>query len=188
MGSAPGQKLTFRTAGDADVDSVVALVESAYRGDASRVGWTTEADLLDGQRTDAGQVYAMIEGRESLVIVAERGTELCGCCHVERGVRDRARFGMFAVKPQLQGAGVGRSLIAEACRRASSWGSASLEMTVIKQRTDLIAWYERLGFHPTGETLPFPYGDLRFGRPRREDLEFVVLVGTCPAGGPGSGA
>src|SRR4051794_13241714 len=42
----------FREAGPADLGAIVALVESAYRGESSRAGWTTEADLLDGQRTD----------------------------------------------------------------------------------------------------------------------------------------
>jgi ribosomal protein S18 acetylase RimI-like enzyme len=175
----PDTKLTFRAAGIDDVAAIVALVESAYRGESSRRGWTTEADLLDGQRTDEEEVTSMVQRPGSLVILAEKAQDLCGCCHLEHGADGRAKFGMFAVKPDLQGMGVGRSLIAQACRRAASWGCDQLEMTVIKQRGDLIAWYQRLGFHPTGETEPFPYGNLRFGYPRRADLEFLVLVGSC---------
>lgn len=179
MAHAPDPKLAFRTAEIDDVPAVVTLVESAYRGESSRLGWTTEADLIDGQRTDPEAVSSMIEKPESVVILAVRDEELCGCCHLERCSERRAMFGMFAVSPQLQGTGVGRSLIGQACQRAVSWGCEQLEMMVIKQRGDLIAWYRRLGFHPTGETQPFPYGDLRFGKPRRADLEFVVLVGSC---------
>jgi N-acetylglutamate synthase-like GNAT family acetyltransferase len=179
VANASDPKLAFRTAEIDDVPAVVALVESAYRGESSRRGWTTEADLIDGQRTDPEAVLSMIAKPESVVILATRNEQLCGCCHVERCSEQRAMFGMFAVSPQLQGAGVGRSLIGEACRQAASWGCEQLEMMVIKQRGDLIAWYQRLGFHPTGETQPFPYGDLRFGQPRRADLEFLVLVGSC---------
>lgn len=153
------------------------LVESAYRGEESRAGWTTEAHLLDGQRTDTAQVDELIHRPGSVIILAERDGRLVGSCHLERHGDGTAYFGMFAVRPKEQGGGVGRALIGEARRAAREWGCRSLRMTVIRQRDDLIAWYARLGFHPTGEAEPFPYGDERFGRPRREDLEFVVLAG-----------
>ena len=157
----------------------MAVVESAYRGEESRAGWTTEADLLDGQRTDSDQVLSLLARPDSEILLAESDGQLFGCCHVERAGEGLAKFGMFAVNPRMQRGGVGKALIAEACRRATGWGCHRLEMSVIKQRTDLIAWYERLGFRRTGETQPFPYGDERFGRPRRRDLEFVVLAGAC---------
>lgn len=177
-------QLEFSAAGPSDVDAVVALVESAYRGEASRAGWTTEADLLVGQRTDRSQVMSLIRRPRSIVLLARSGGRLVGCCHLEvtRVARLRAAegatsayFGMFAVSPAEQGAGVGRALITEATRRALDEGCAEMRMTVIRQRADLIDWYRRLGFEPTGETGPFPYGDDRFGRPLRDDLEFVVL-------------
>lgn len=173
----PGERLSFRHASLADVDAVVALVESAYRGAASRAGWTTEADLLDGQRTDAGQVSDIVRATESVVLLAEHDGTVVACCELKHWERDVAYFGMFAVRPGLQGRGVGRALIREAERRAvERWRATSMRMTVIRQRTDLIAWYERLGYAATGETFPFPYGDRRFGVPRRDDLEFIVLA------------
>ena len=174
--------LRFRAAGVEDVDAVVWLVESAYRGDALRAGWTTEADLLDGQRTDAEQVLGLLARPAAVLLLAEDGSRrLVGCCHVEPRPDGTAYFGMFAVDPERQGEGAGRALIAEAGRRAAEWGSREMRMTVIRQREDLLAWYAWLGFTPTGETEPFPYGDERFGRPRRDDLEFVVLSGPVPA-------
>lgn len=173
--------VTFRPAGPADVDDVVALVESAYRGDSSRAGWTTEADLLDGQRTDSEQVRSLLQRTGSLILLAEVGGAVRGTCHLERVDSRTAHFGMFAVQPDLQGSGIGRSLLVRAARTAAGWGCAELRMTVIRQRGELIDWYGRLGFLPTGETEPFPYGDERFGRPRRQDLEFMVLTG--PTGG-----
>lgn len=166
----------FRVAGPADVPAVVSLVEAAYRGDASRAGWTTEADLLDGQRTDASEVGALIGRDDSLILLAEAASGLVGCCHLERRGRSTAYFGLFAVRPAEQGQGVGRAVVVEAAKRAARWGCTEMRMTVIRQRADLIGWYRKLGFGPTGETQPFPYGDERFGRPLRDDLEFVVLI------------
>jgi ribosomal protein S18 acetylase RimI-like enzyme len=172
-------ELTIRPAGPADIDAVAALVERAYRGEASRAGWTTEADLLDGQRTDPGEVAAkVISGTgEVLVAVDERGV-IVACCELEPRPHG-AYFGMFAVEPALQSAGLGRLVLDAAEARARErWSAATMEMTVIGQRTELIAWYERRGYRPTGQVKPFPYGDVTKGVPRRTDLEFVVLAKT----------
>jgi ribosomal protein S18 acetylase RimI-like enzyme len=166
----------FRVATAADVPALVALIESAYRGDASRAGWTTEADILGGQRTDPEGVLAVIESESSRLVAVERDGELVGCCQLEhRGAH--AYFGMFAVRPTLQGGGIGKAVIAEAERFArDEWGVAEMHMTVISVREDLIAWYERRGYLRTGRTSPFPYGNERFGLPTRDDLEFELLT------------
>ena len=167
--------LAFRAARPADVDALVALVQSAYRGDASRAGWTTEADLLDGQRTDPEGVGRTIADPNSRIVLAEQDGRLMACAHIECQPRG-AYFGMFSVNPKSQGGGIGNQLIAE-CERIArdEWHCASVFMTVIRQRDELIAWYERRGYAKTGERKPFPYGDARFGLPKRDDLEFIVL-------------
>jgi ribosomal protein S18 acetylase RimI-like enzyme len=168
--------LTFREATEADVDELVALIESAYRGDSGRVGWTTEADILEGQRTDPEGVLEVIKSPDSRLLTAECDGAIVSCCQLEhRG--DHAYFGMFAVRPTFQGSGLGKVVIAEAERTArEAWGVTEMQMTVISVRNDLIAWYERRGYRRTGRTSPFPYGDERFGIPLRDDLQFELLV------------
>ena len=165
--------------------AIVELVESAYRGDASRVGWTTEADLLDGQRTDAAAVADTITADTSVVLLSvDEGGTMTACCQVDRRGDGVAYFGMFAVRPQAQGSGIGGDLLTEAERYARvEFDASELEMTVIGQRSELIAWYERRGYRRTGETRPFPYGDERFGIPRRDDLHFIVLTKTLAPNG-----
>lgn len=172
------EPLEFRAATARDVDAVVALVESAYRGDASRRGWTTEADLLDGRRTGPDDVLACIDRPRSQVLLAERGGQLMACAHVadEDG---SGYFGMFSVVPGLQRAGIGRQVLAEAERIAlEEFRLPLMRMTVIDVREELIAYYERRGYRRTGVKKPFPYGDVRFGLPKRGDLRFEVLEKT----------
>ncbi|HMB55904.1 MAG TPA: GNAT family N-acetyltransferase [Arenimonas sp.] len=167
--------LTFRHAMHADIPAIVALVESAYRGDASRIGWTTEADMLDGQRIDPESLARDIDADNSRVLLAERDGELLACCHLQKN-DVAAYFGMFSVRPTLQGGGVGKLLLAEGERQArEEWRCLRMEMTVIDIRDTLIAFYERRGYHRTGVHKPFPYGDERYGLPKRDDLRFEIL-------------
>lgn len=168
-------ELAFRDATAADVPALVDLVTSAYRGDASRRGWTTEADMLDGKRIDADLLRADIERPRSQVLVAERDGLMLACAHVcEEG--GAGYFGMFSVRPELQGGGIGKRLLAEAERIVrEDWCLPAMRMTVIDIRDELIAFYERRGYRRTGIKKPFPYGDARFGIPRRQDLRFEVL-------------
>ncbi len=167
---------TVRRAVAADVPAIVHLVESAYRGDISRRGWTTEADFLDGQRIDVAGVDEIIEKSGSIVLLGENTDgELLACCHIEQQGA-ACYFGMFSVRPGLQGSGIGRFMLTAAENLArAEWKCIKMEMTVISIRAELIAWYERRGYHRTGRFKPFPYGDERYGIPKRDDLEFELL-------------
>lgn len=179
MDRADTADLVVRHAVAADVPAIVILVESAYRGDVSRGGWTTEADFLDGQRVDVPGVTDIVVKPDSVVILAERPDgELLACCHIEKQ-GNACYFGMFSVRPGLQGSGIGRRMLAEAERFShDEWKSIKMEMTVISIRDELIAWYERRGYRRTGIFKPFPYGDARFGIPKRDDLRFELMEKT----------
>ena len=167
--------LRFRAATEADIPALVELVTSAYRGDASRAGWTTEADMLDGQRIDPEGLRRDIDRPRSVVLLAERDGALLACAHVaeENGA---GYFGMFSVRPDLQGGGIGKLLLAEAERVVrEDWKLPAMRMTVIDVRDELIAYYERRGYRRTGIKKPFPATDPRFGIPLRNDLRFEVL-------------
>jgi GNAT superfamily N-acetyltransferase len=181
-------RLVFRFAQAGDVPAIVDLVESAYRGESSRAGWTTEADLLDGQRTDAEAISAVIAGPGSVMMLAEGCGELVGCCQLEHRPEAKAYFGIFAVRPGGQGQGWGGQILAEAERLArDEWSASTMVMSVLAQRPDLVAWYERRGYRRTGETTPFPYGNERFGVPKRPDLSFAILAKPLPGTGQPQG-
>ncbi|MEO6171363.1 MAG: N-acetyltransferase [Lysobacter sp.] len=178
--------LQFRAATAADIGALVALVQSAYRGESSRIGWTTEADLLDGQRTDAADIAACLTRDRSTVLIAVRSGTVPGdpailaCAHIaietDPTVGETGYFGMFAVRPELQGAGIGKALLAEAERMVrDEWRLPMMRMSVIDVRDELIAFYQRHGYRRSGVYKSFPYGDERFGIPRRDDLRFEIL-------------
>ena len=164
-----------RPATVADAPELAALVNSAFRGESSKAGWTTEADLLGGQRIDVERITQTIASPGSVILLYEQGSLLVGCVHLER-TGETCYLGMLTVRPAMQSRGIGRQLVEAAERWAiERWSSRTMDMTVIVQRPELFAWYERRGYYRTGERKPFPYGDERFGLPRRADLEFEVL-------------
>ena len=171
---------SFRRATLADVDVIVALVNSAYRGASSRKGWTTEADLLDGQRTDAEEISGLVSTDDSMILLCARGDEIIGSVHLQRLDAETAYMGMLVVRPGLQGKGLGKKFIIEAERTASvEWQSTSLQIWVITLRHELIAYYERLGYRRTGQTRAFPT-DPRYGIPKVGGLMFEILEKKVP--------
>lgn len=168
--------VTFRPATAADVPLIQPLVHHAYRGGRARVGWTHEADLLDAARIDEEALAESVGDAGQVILLAERDGVLIGCVHLTDKGDGLAYLGMLTVDATLQGGGLGSRLIdrAEAAAR-ERFGTRRMEMTVIVQRVELIAWYQRRGYRLTGETRPFPTTDPRFGVPRRSDLAFVVM-------------
>lgn len=158
-----------------DLPELTTLVNSAYRGDSSRKGWTTEADLLGGSRTSEESLSETIAqpGTTILLHRAETTAELTGCVYLQKK-GDLMYLGMLTVSPEVQAQGLGKYLLTGAESYAQQLGCRAVEMTVISQRAELIAWYKRRGYALTGETRPFPMDDPRFGLPKTT-LEFVVM-------------
>lgn len=174
--SARGDALVqFRRATRADVASIVSLTDTAYRGEGLG-GWTTEAHLVGVRRIDAEGVADVLAAPERTIIVVEIDGNLAGCTELTRQ-GDHAVLGMLAVRPELQGRGIGGAIIREAeriCR--DEWGTREVRLQVLHMRNDILVWYDRLGYKPNGERAPFPYGNERVGIPKRDDLEFIVLT------------
>src|SRR5690606_3335678 len=107
MNPAPSlMPLSFRPAAAQDIDAIVALVNSAYRGDSSRQGSATEADLRDGQRTDDEEIQALVTTENSLLLLGWQGEQLSSSVHLELTPQG-AYLGMLTIKPGLQGLGLG---------------------------------------------------------------------------------
>jgi GNAT superfamily N-acetyltransferase len=157
--------MTFRKADVNDIHKLTELVNSAYRGEGSKVGWTTEADLLGGQRTDPDKIAEMISASDSQIELAIEKGELQGCIYIKKE-DEYVYFGMLTVRPNLQNKGAGKLLLSRLEDLTREWGYQKIRMTVISQREELIAFYQRRGFNFTGETEPFPENDPRFGLPK----------------------
>ena len=169
--------LTYRRATPDDSLALLALIGSAYRGDASRTGWTTEADLLEGDRINEEGILAKIKEANGTVLLShDSDGQLVACCELLKQNDDLGYFGLFAVDPNRQAGGFGRKVLAYAETFAKeTWGFKKLEMSVIFTRNELIDWYIRRGYTKTEKTKPFPYEELEDHGALRDDLHFVIL-------------
>ena len=160
-------------ASQSDTAALEKLINSAYRGEGSKKGWTTEADLLDGTRTDEANLLELINSSNGVMLkcLNEEG-EIIGCVNLQKN-HDKLYLGMLTVSPNMQGAGIGKKLLVAADQHARENNCNRVYMTVISVRAELIAWYERHGFKKTGETKPFPIGE-KFGI-QKQPLEMIVL-------------
>lgn len=166
---APAMRIRLATA--ADLPALHPVIERAYRGSAARAGWTFESDLLSGPRTDLASLQAILAApAERLLLALDDAGAPIGCVQIsDRGGR-LSYLGLLCIDPRLQAAGLGRALIAAAEDLAlHHFGATTMEMTVIDQRPELIAWYQRRAYVLTGETRPFPI-------PLDPPLRMVVLA------------
>ncbi len=166
--------MTISIASKEDIQVLVALINSAYRGDASKKGWTTEANLLKGDlRTDISTLTGLIENPQSVILKYTTAENvIAGSVYLE--IQEKGLYlGMLTVSPQLQAAGIGRQLLVAAEEYAKEKECPCIFMSVISVRHELIAWYEIHGYKNSGETKPFPDDD-RFGIPT-QFLEFIIM-------------
>lgn len=157
----------------ADATAINNLVNSAYRGEGSKQGWTTEADLLDGTRIDEDALCDLIQKPDTTILLYKEEDTLLGCVELRKD-GTKLYLGMLSVQPNTQGKGIGKKLLAAAEVYAHEHGCPKIFMTVISVRQELIDWYIRHGYQLTGESKPFVVPNSRWGLPKQQ-LEFVVL-------------
>ena len=169
--------IRFQTATTNDSQNLAQLVNSAYRGDSSKQGWTTEADLLDGQRTDAPSLNTLIEtpANQFELVFEGKSEKLLGSVHLVQEEPETLYFGMLTVDPTLQGQGFGKILLQHAEDVARGYGYKKLRCTVIPTRKELIDFYKRRGFKETGKFEEFPV-DEKFGIPKVEGLKLQEFI------------
>jgi ribosomal protein S18 acetylase RimI-like enzyme len=150
-------------------------MNAAYRG-TGPTSWNSEAEFIDGDRTgEAALREEIAQNPEAFLLVVREKSSLRGCVWLKPVGADKWYLGSLAVDAALQNSGLGRNLLAAAEQFAMDRGARCITMSVVNVRDTLIEWYERRGYHLTGERLDFPYGDPRFGVPKRSDLAFVIL-------------
>jgi ribosomal protein S18 acetylase RimI-like enzyme len=163
---------------ESDYASIVDLANLAFRGVGPSASWNSEADFIEGQRLTESLLRADLAAKPDAVLLTCRdhpNSELLGTVWLEPKKDDIWYLGLLTIRPDLQNRHMGRALLAAAENFAKEHGACRIRMSVVNVRTTLIAWYERRGYVLSGETLPFPYDDHRFGRPVRDDLHFVLL-------------
>jgi ribosomal protein S18 acetylase RimI-like enzyme len=165
---------TFRTASKSDAEAIAQLVNMAYRPEAGTAGWTHESNLVYGSRTNVVQVSEILSKPDSVILVGLKGSEIVACVHVEKD-GSYSHIGMLAVNPKLQGAGVGKQLLAHAERYANeNFGSEKFIIIVVSSRSELIAFYLRRGYQKTGTVQDYPLS-AGVGTPKFPNLKTEVL-------------
>lgn len=168
----------FEPVTDDDLPSIVSLMNRAYRGYGSSAGWNSEAAYISGDRTTESLMRVeLLAHPKAYLLKWVTGPEgrIAGCIWLEPVAGSTWYLGSLATEPDRQNTGLGKALLDAAEQWIKLRGGNRVRMTVVNVRDTLIAWYMRRGYHTTGETEPFPYGDDRFGTPLRDDLHFVVL-------------
>ena len=155
------------------IDELVRLVNSAYRGESSKKGWTTEADLLGGIRTDRTSIKDLLQKPGAMILTAlDEINRMAGCVYLQKQGW-QLYLGMLTVAPDMQATGIGKQLLLAAENHASEINCTSIVMSVIDVRHELIEWYKRKGYAGTGEVKPFP-DDPAFGI-QKQPLQFIIL-------------
>ena len=167
----------FRTASPADAEAIATLVNAAYRPEPGASGWTHEAHLVAGNRSNANQVIECIAKQGSCVLLGLHGSDIVACVHLEKN-GDDGYIGMLSVEPTLQGTGIGKQMLAYAENHAKTiFACKKLVMVVITARTELMSFYLRRGYKKTGSVTDFPQA-LGAGTPKHSGLKIEQLEKT----------
>ncbi|MFA5982597.1 MAG: GNAT family N-acetyltransferase [Methylococcaceae bacterium] len=174
LAKATGPELSFCRAQADDAEAMVALINAAYRGESSKQGWTTEADLLEGRRTDMAEISQILNDADSMFLLCKADQELLGTIYLHNDLH-HIQISMLAVTPGQQGLGIGRQLLCAAEDIAyKTWNIRKFVMAVIPLRQELIAFYERRGYQRTGNIVAFPINPVMW-TPKVDGLSLEML-------------
>jgi ribosomal protein S18 acetylase RimI-like enzyme len=163
------------TAVSKQAGEINALVNSVYRGENAKKGWTTEADFIEGIRITPEKIKEIIETDNNVIINALDSGKIIGCVHLEKKV-NYTLLGMLSVDVNYQNKGIGKILINE-CERYTKevYNCDEIRMKVIGRRKELIEYYERRDYYLTGEREEFGAAGDTFGE-TKEKLYFEILA------------
>lgn len=149
-----------------DLSNICLLANKAYRGDEARKGWTFETDFIEGdKRTDENDLFFLFSNEKAIFLIAKNDKEvITGSVYLEVK-NENLYMGMLSVEPTLQGNGIGKLLVTNAIQYGQSLGLEKIQIQVIHRRTELILWYEKLGFIMSDKILPFDIPSA-FGQPK----------------------
>lgn len=154
-----------------DIPKLETLINSAYRGEGSKKGWTTEADLLEGKRIHAEGLERIITTPGAVILKCSIDENIIGCVYLKKN-DNKMYLGMLTVSPALQAGGLGKKILRACEGYAAEQKCDAIEMTVISVRHELIAWYQRHGYHDTGKRSPFPDDQPSV---QKQPLEFITM-------------
>ena len=148
--------ISVRRATPDDAGPLAELINEAY---------AIEASFVEGDRTSAEEVSAMTRGGVFLVLEQEGG--VAAAIYLERQ-GTALYFGMLAVRPELQGMGLGKRLVRIAEAMGEATGATEMTLRIVNLREELGRWYRSLGYREVG-TSPFAH------RKARRPCHFVEM-------------
>ncbi|RYF25193.1 MAG: GNAT family N-acetyltransferase [Flavobacteriales bacterium] len=158
-----------------DVKELNKLVNSAYRGEESKKGWTTEAEILGGIRIDEQALALLLaKPRVSILKLSDENGIILGTVCLEVKAHE-LYLGLFAVSPLEQGNGIGKALLMAAEHHALENACTKIVISVISKRVELIAWYSRHGYVATGSSVAFEEIEGRFGEPKVAAISLIEM-------------
>ena len=158
-----------------DVKELEKLINSAYRGEESKKGWTTEAAILGGIRVDEKALTELLEKTKVTILkLSDLDDSILGTVCLEVKLNE-LYLGMFAVLPLAQGKGMGKSLLMAAEQHALQNNCTKIVISVISSRVELISWYSRHGYVPTGGSIAFDEIEGRFGDPKVAAISLIEM-------------
>jgi len=154
------QPLKYRLANASDVESLVALINQAYRTHTDS-SWTSEQKIVAGDRINHQQLLESLNQQNFSLFVAEMvedlETALVACIGLSFQ-QNSVEIGTFCVASDWQNQGIGKHVLKyaekmalERCPTLSHY-----EMWVLDARTELIQYYERCGYSKTACIESYP--------------------------------